>query len=95
MDRINTIFDTLFALCHILGSRFEHLYQRIVRSDAEQATMNQGLIDSLAGAHQKIRDLEAQQVVLEQRLAVLERGAGIKMEGDGVIKKEVKQERSN
>ncbi|KAH0281831.1 hypothetical protein KCU91_g22, partial [Aureobasidium melanogenum] len=76
MDCINTILNNLFALCHTLGGRVENLYLRIVRNDVEQATMNQGLIESLAGAHQKIRNLEAQQTVLEQRLALLERGAG-------------------
>ncbi|KAG9945938.1 hypothetical protein KCU85_g6820, partial [Aureobasidium melanogenum] len=95
MDRINTIFNTLFALCHNLGGRIENLYQRVVRNEVEQATMNQGLIDSLAGAHQKIRNLEAQQLVLEQRLARLERGVGVKIEGDEDVKKEVKQEPSN
>ncbi|KAG9698183.1 hypothetical protein KCU95_g2808, partial [Aureobasidium melanogenum] len=92
MDCINTILNNLFALCHTLGGRVENLYLRIVRNDVEQATMNQGLIESLAGAHQKIRNLEAQQTVLEQRLALLERGAGVTMEGDGDVKKEVKQE---
>ncbi|KAH0155518.1 hypothetical protein KCU67_g8676, partial [Aureobasidium melanogenum] len=91
MDRINSILDTLFVLCHILGSRLEHLYQRIVRSDVEQATVNQGLVDSLAGAHQKLRDLGAQQALLEQRLALLERAVGIKMGDKGAIKKKVKQ----
>lgn len=95
MDRINTILNNLFALCHTLGGRVENLYQRIVRNDVEQATMNQGLIESLAGAHQKIRNLEAQQTILEQRLTLLERGAGVKMEGDGDVKKEVKQEPMN
>ncbi|KAH0374012.1 hypothetical protein KCU65_g311, partial [Aureobasidium melanogenum] len=95
IDRINTILNTLFALCHNLGGRVEHLYQRVVRNDVHQATMNQGLIDSLAGAHQKIKDLQAQQAILEQRLALLERGAGVKIEGDGDVKKEVKQEPMN
>ncbi|KAH0386191.1 hypothetical protein KCU92_g2796, partial [Aureobasidium melanogenum] len=91
MDLINSILDTLFILCHILGGRLEHLYQRVVRSDVEQATVNQGLMDSLAGAHQKMRDLEAQQALLEQRLALLERAAGFKTGDKGAIKKEVKQ----
>ncbi|KAH0352070.1 hypothetical protein KCU81_g2065, partial [Aureobasidium melanogenum] len=95
MNCINTIFNTIFALCHNLGGRIDQLYQRIVRNDVEQATMNQGLIESLAGAHQKIRYLEAQQADLVQRLALLERGAGVKMEGDGDVKKEVKQEPMN
>ncbi|KAG9604016.1 hypothetical protein KCU77_g1928, partial [Aureobasidium melanogenum] len=95
MDRINTIFHTLFALCHNLSGRFDHLCQRIMRSNVEQATMNQGLIESLTGAQQKIRDLEAQQAVLEQRLSLLERGAGVKLEGSGCIKREVKHEPNN
>ncbi|KAH0398381.1 hypothetical protein KCU89_g7297, partial [Aureobasidium melanogenum] len=90
IDRTNTIFDALFACCNTLGGRFENLYQRV-----EQASMNQGLLESLAGVHQKIRDLEAKQAVLEQRLALLERAAAVKIDNDGYIKKEVKQEPDN
>lgn len=54
MNRLNTIFDPILAFCYTLGIRVEFLYQRVVRIDAEQVTVNQGLFDNLAGAHKRI-----------------------------------------
>lgn len=92
MNRISALLNTVLAFCHTLEIRVRHLYHRIVRNDIGQATMNQGLIDSLASAHKEIGDLEVKQVDLEQRLALLEEQTGDKIEGNEDIKKDVKQE---
>lgn len=92
MDRLTNIFNTIHAFCHTLEVRIGHFNHCVVRNDIKQATMNQGLINSLAGAHRKNRDLETKQVICEERLALLEGSAGAIVDGDKEVRGKVKKE---